>query len=76
MLFVRGCRGKFAHDQRGPDVLQRGVDRVNQQLHDHRLMRTGQHQTRPGFRDQIVRAFRQPSIVELTSLPPAASKWR
>ena len=51
------CRAKLTHEQRRRQVLQRGVDRVNQQLHHDRLMRTGQDQTRARFRHQIVGRF-------------------
>ena len=45
-------------------IFQRGIDRVNQELNDDRLMRAGQNQARAGFREQIVGHFVKPVVVE------------
>ena len=55
---------KFPHDQGRADILERGVDRVGDQLHDHRLMPACQDQTCARFRDEIVCYFRQPLFVK------------
>ena len=55
---------EIAHGERCPDILERGVDSVNEQLHHDRLMRTGQDQARSAARNEIARGFGDPLIVK------------
>ena len=59
-----GFRANSRNEKRRADILERGVNSVDQQLHHDRLMRPGHDQTGPAFRDQIVGHFRQPVVVE------------
>ena len=56
---------QLAQQNRAADILQRRINSINQQLHDHRLLRPGQNQARTGSRHQIINRFVHPVFVEL-----------
>ena len=55
---------KFPDDNGAPDILERGIYRVGQQLNNNRLMRTGDNDANARFRNQILSRFGQPFVVE------------
>src|SRR5207302_3240419 len=48
---------KFPDDNGAPDILERGIYRVGQQLNNNRLMRTGDNDANARFRNQILSRF-------------------
>src|ERR1700682_681058 len=61
---------KFADDERAAKIFERNIHRVSEQLHDDRLVRTGQDETRARFRNEIVYHFRLPLMVKISPLCP------
>ena len=67
MLFVSRIAVKLAENQRLAEILERRIDAVSDQLHNHRLVRPRQHQTRSRFCQKIIGRFAQPLLVESRS---------
>ena len=60
---VRVAR-KFADNNGVPEIFKRRVHSVSEQLHRHRLMRSGQNQTRARFGSEVARRFRDPFLIQ------------